>query len=89
MDLALVIITIILINTLISLILFNINAKQQYEINTEQNKFNSKVVEMFQRILKDEIEIQFKIHNLENKKFKKKVRTKYETRQKNNKSNRL
>ena len=59
MDLALVIITIILINTLISLILFNINAKQQYKIIQAQNKFNSKVVEMFQRILKDEIEIQF------------------------------
>lgn len=74
MDLALVIITIILINTLISLILFNINAKQQYKIIQAQNKFNSKVVEMFQRILKDEIEIQFKIHNLENNKFKKESR---------------
>ena len=89
MDFALVIITIILINTLISLILFNINASQQYKINTEQNKFNSKVVEMFQRILKDEIEIQFKIHNLENKNFKKKVRKSYENRQKNNKSDRV
>ena len=89
MDLALVIITIILINTLISLILFNINAKQQYKIIQAQNKFNSKVVEMFQRILKDEIEIQFKIHNLENNKFKKKAGNKNETRQKNNKSNRL
>ena len=89
MDLALVIITIILINTLISLILFNINEKQQYKIIQAQNKFNSKVVEMFQRILKDEIEIQFKIHNLENRNLKKKERNNYETRQKNNKSNRL
>lgn len=89
MDLALVIITIILINTLISLILFNINEKQQYKIIQTQNKFNSKAVEMFQRILKDEIEIQFKIHNLENNKFKKKAGNKNENRQKNNKSNRL
>lgn len=89
MDLALVIITIILINTLISLILFNINEKQQYKIIQAQNKFNSKVVEMFQRILKDEIEIQFKIHNLENNKFKKKAGNKNETRQKNNTSNKL
>lgn len=89
MDLALVIITIILINTLISLILFNINAKQQYEINTEQNKFNRKVVEMFQGILKDEIEIRAKINNLENKNFKKKERKFYENRQKNNTSNKL
>lgn len=89
MDLALVIITIILINTLISLILFNINEKQQYKIIQAQNKFNSKVVEMFQRILKDEIEIQFKIHNLENRNLKKKERNNYENRQKNNESNRL
>ena len=89
MDFALVVITIILINTLISLILFNINAEQQSKIFKEQNKFNSKAVEMFQRILKDEIEIQFKIHNLENNKFKKKAGNKNENRQKNNKSNRL
>ena len=89
MDLALVIITIILINTLISLILFNINAKQQYEINTEQKEFNTKVVETVGDILRDKIEIQAKIHNLENNKFKKKAGNKNETRQKNNKSNRL
>ena len=89
MDLALVIITIILINTLISLILFNINAKQQYEINTEQKEFNTKVVETVGDILRDKIEIQAKIHNLENRNLKKKERNNYENRQKNNTSNKL
>ena len=64
MDLA-TIITIILINTLISLILFNINAGQQSKIFKAQNEFNSKTVELFRNICKEQLELYSKVYDLE------------------------
>lgn len=64
MDLS-IIITIILINTIIALLLFNIFAERQSKIFKEQNEFNNRTVELFKDICKEQIELYSKVYNLE------------------------
>ena len=60
-----IILTIILINTLITLLVFNINAEQQAKIFKGQNEFNNRTVELFKDISKEQIELYSKVYNLE------------------------
>lgn len=60
-----IIFTVILINTLITLLVFNINAEQQAKIFKEQNEFNAKTVELFKDISREQIELYSKVYNLE------------------------
>lgn len=65
MNILTIIITIILINILITLLVFNINAEQQAKIFKEQNEFNTKTVELFKDLSKEQIELYSKVYNLE------------------------
>lgn len=85
-----IILTVILINTLITLLVFNINAEQQSKIFKEQNEFNNRTVELFKDISKGQIELNLQLIELKLKYYKAELEEKLnETRQKNNKSNRL
>lgn len=89
MDLT-IIITIILINILITLLVFNINAEQQSKIFKEQNEFNNRTVELFKDISKGQIELNLQLIELKLKYYKAELEEKLnETRQKNNTSNKL
>ena len=80
MDLS-IIITIILINTIIALLLFNIFAERQSKIFKEQNEFNNRTVELFKDICKEQIELYSKVYDLE---FKNHIK---EAEDKNNENN--
>ena len=85
-----IILTVILINTLITLLVFNINAEQQSKIFKEQNEFNNRTVELFKDISKGQIELNLQLIELKLKYYKAELEEKLnETRQKNNTSNKL
>ena len=85
-----IILTVTLINTLITLLVFNINAEQQSKIFKAQNEFNNRTVELFKDISKEQIELYSKVYNLEFKIHKRNLEEMLnEARQENNKSNRL
>ena len=64
-----IILTIILINTLITLLVFNINAEQQAKIFKEQNEFNNRTVELFKDISREQLELYSKVYDLEFKNY--------------------
>ena len=64
-----IILTVILINTLITLLVFNINAEQQSKIFKAQNEFNNRTVELFKDISKEQIELYSKVYDLEFKNY--------------------
>lgn len=76
-----IIITIILINILITLLVFNINAEQQSKIIQAQNEFNNSTVRLFKDICKEQIELYSKVYDLEFKNYIK------EAEDKNNENN--
>ena len=85
-----IIIGIILINTIVSLVLFNINEEQQSKIFKAQNEFNNRTVELFKDISREQLELCSKVYDLELKNYIKEAEEKLnETRQKNNTSNKL
>lgn len=57
MNILTIIITIILINTLITLLVFNINADQESKIYKEQIEFNNRTVELFKDISREQLEL--------------------------------
>lgn len=65
-----IILTIILINTFITLLVFNINAEQQSKIFKEQNEFNAKTVELFKDLTKGQIELNLHLNELKLKYYK-------------------
>ena len=69
MNILTIIITIILINTLITLLVFNINAEQQSKIIQAQNEFNNSTVGLFKDICKEQIELFLKVYDLEFKNY--------------------
>lgn len=64
-----IILTVILINTLITLLVFNINAEQQSKIIQAQNEFNNSTVGLFKDICKEQIELYSKVYDLEFKNY--------------------
>ena len=85
-----IILTIIVIDTIITLLVFNINAEQQAKIFKEQNEFNNRTVELFKDISREQIELYSKAYNVEFKINQKELEDKLnETRQKNSTSNKL
>ena len=76
-----IILTVILINTLITLLVFNIKTEQQAKIFKEQNEFNTKTVELFKDLSKGQIELYSKVYDLEFKNYMK------EAEDKNNENN--
>lgn len=68
MDLA-IIIGIILINTIISLILFNINEENQLKSLKTQNKINKNTIGLFKDLTKGQIELYSKVYDLELKNY--------------------
>lgn len=60
-----IILTVILINTLITLLVFNINAEQQSKIIQTQNEFNNRTVELFKDISREQLELYSKVYDLE------------------------
>lgn len=76
-----IILTVILINTLITLLVFNINAEQQSKIIQAQNEFNNSTVRLFKDICKEQIELYSKVYDLE---FKNHIK---EAEDKNNENN--
>lgn len=69
MNILTIIITIILINTLITLLVFNINADQESKIYKEQIEFNNRTVELFRDIRREQIELYSKVYDLEFKNY--------------------
>lgn len=64
-----IIIGIILINTIVSLVLFNINEEQQSKIFKAQNEFNNRTVELFKDISREQLELYSKVYDLELKNY--------------------
>lgn len=75
MDLS-IIITIILINTIIALLLFNIIAEQQSKMIQAQNEFNKKTLELFKHLCKEQIELYSEIYDLKLKTYAKEMEEK-------------
>lgn len=69
MNILTIIITTILINILITLLVFNINAEQQSKIFKAQNEFNNRTVELFKDISREQLELYSKVYDLELKNY--------------------